>query len=892
MSSTGKEDIRTALQDRIIDVVQTLFPEAERDGTTFRVPNVTGKATAEGEPNNPSLSIEVVRAGTKGLWFDFSTGEKGDIFALIMANKSMNFQEALRWACDFLGMPVPHRPFSAPLTKEGTPHDTANLQALHANKRRLGQHQEAMAYLTGERRGLTKETIERFHLGLTSYSDKKTGEVVYQDALSFPQLDSAGQVRSRFLRSKIPDVTVGVGKKKDWASGTPSTYWVTPATGRQNLLICEGAKDGWRLWQAFEGTPLAEQLCIITSTHGSVIPKEWQTPSFWGSWDTIYAGQDADEAGDQMALQVRKYAARDVKRVQVPKEAGKDWTEYFNRGGTVFGFQVSLQEAPVITSSITEAPITSVAPEEDGTFQVEPVDLSRAFVNGFLYYPFRSGESRKVDGKHFRRWRDQVIRSDGTICKADFLLSETGTPMKDRMLALDDGTILTKMPEANPLVSTFTTSAITRFSAARREGRSALTLTPAELLMQIDQHLRSKIVLPYDCDFAILTYVAVTSYIQSIFDAVPLVLVIGMAGSGKSELGTAIADVSCNAVILNGQTSAASVARAIDSAGGLAVIDDLEGIGSITKNKNDYGELVQQLKVSYKKATAKKKWTNTTTMRLEELNFYGVKIINNTEGADSILSSRMLKIYTKKISKPHLGTYTRPFELSPEQLVDLRNNLHIWAMENARDIDVLYQQQYKRHEERQEEITAPLRLLAEFMGETVFAEHLATALQTQAMTPDTVESGTELLQTALKELIRQGYRDVVAMPLLALEMRRITGSPIWGMTMTNEIPEWQEPRWVGRQLRLMMAIDPKRSDKRPRLWGQQIRTYPLEPGYVAETLNDLNAEGAEVSGETLDTLAYCQKTECQVCPYNAFCNIQDVKMTQLERTGPPTSRFD
>lgn len=541
--------------------------------------------------------------------------------------------------------------------------------------------------------------------------------------------------------------------------------------------------------------------------------------------------------------------------------------------------------------SVTEAPIVSVAPDEDGTFQVAPVDLSRAFVNGYLYYPFRSGESRTVDGRRSRRWRDQVLRSDGAICKAEYLWAEPGTPLADRMLALDDGTILTKMPTVDPLLSTFTTNAITRFAAARRANQSALTLTPAQMLAQIDQHLRSKIILPYDHDFAILTYVAVTSYVQSIFDAVPLVLVMGMAGSGKSELGAAMAELSCNAVILNGQTSAASVARAIDSAGGLAVIDDLEGIGSITKNKGDYGELVQQLKVSYKKATAKKKWTNTQTMRLEELNFYGIKIINNTEGADSILGSRMLKIYTKKISKQALGDYIRPAALNPEQLVELRNNLHIWAMEQACNIDVLYQQQYKRHDERQEEITAPLRLLASYMGEPRFAERLASALQMQAMTPEQVESGVELLEMAVRELIRQGCRDSIAMPQLEFEMRRITGSNTWGMSSTTEIPEWQEPRWVGRQLRMMMALDPLRPDGRPRLWGQQIRTYALDPGFVAETLNTLHAEGVPVAAEPLDALRYCQ-VQCPSCPYSAFCNFQEKKMAQLKKQSPQGNKFN
>ncbi len=38
-------------------------------------------------------------------------------------------------------------------------------------------------------------------------------------------------------------------------------------------------------------------------------------------------------------------------------------------------------------------------------------------------------------------------------------------------------------------------------------------------------------------------------------------------------------------------------------------------------------------------------------MRVEKLNFFGVKMINNTSGADNILGSRMLRVQTRKIQK-------------------------------------------------------------------------------------------------------------------------------------------------------------------------------------------------------------------------------------------------
>lgn len=872
------DDVRSALQDRIVEVVQALYPAAQKDGNSFRLGNL------QGEPGT-SLSIEVVRKGAQGAWTDFSTNEKGGIFDLIQASQGLDFKQALVWACSFLGLSPSVRTFAAPLTREGTEISFANLRALEANERRLQQNPDALAYLNGEWHGLTRTTIQHFRLGLSSYIDKSTGTAVYEHALSYPQMDSKGQLRSRFLRSRIPGVTTGIDEKKDWASGLPSTYWVTPAAARQDLLVCEGAKDGWRLWQELQGTSLASRLCIVTSTHGSVIPEEWKTPAFWASWDTVYAGQDADESGDSMALKVREHAARDIRRLRVPDGKGKDWTEYLNSGASSRELQHLLWEAPVVTQSLAETPVTGVVPFESGFYHVTPVDLSRAFINGFLYYPFRALEVEQQEGRRLQRWRDLILRSDGTICKADYLPAAQGTPKEDRVLALDDGTILTKMPSANPLWTTFTTDAINLFSIARKERRSALTLSPGEMLVLIDRHLRSKVILPYDHDYAVLTYVAVTSYVQPIFEAIPLVLIVGVAGSGKSELGAALAQVSCNAVVLNGQTSAASVARIMDGVGGLAVLDDLEGIGSNTKNKREFNDLIQQLKVSYKKATARKAWTNTQTMRVEELNFYGIKVINNTEGTDAILGTRMLKIYTRKINDRTLAEYERPPALRPEELTALRTNLHIWAMEHAQDIATLYEEKFSRHNERQEEITAPLRLLAELMGDALSAERLALALKAHDQAPKKVESSVDLLKMAVKELIRQGCREYIAMPQLELEMRRLTGGETWAKSSTTEIPEWQEPRWVGRQLRTSLMVNLLEREERPRLWGQQIRLYPLEAGFVAETLNELNVEGIAMATDSIRPLAYCEDVQCGSCPYAGYCKFQERKLAHLQKRG-------
>lgn len=882
---TRLDDVRNLLQERAAEIVTSLYPNAKRDGSTYRLGNL------QGDPGN-SLSIEVLRDGRKGLWIDFATDEKGDIFHLIQAAYACDFKQALKWATEYLGLPPVVHHFPKPLTQAGKEVGIANIKSLAANQRKLQENGLALEYLQGERRGLKQFTIDHFKLGLSSYSDKD-GNVIYKDALTYPQLDSDGHARARWLKSSIPGVTErpGSGEKqpKDWAAGRPSTHWLTSAEGKRSIFICEGAKDGWRIWQELQDHEFSKSLCIITSTHGSVIPEEWKHPDFWATWDKVFAGQDDDKAGDNMAQAVSEYTGKDVHRVRPPGNS-KDWGEFFQCGGTIENFIELLHNGELVTQQISEPPTESTIPEDSGYYHVEPVDLSKSYVNGYLYYPFRALEVRSTDGQRQQRWRNLVLRSDGTICKAAYLPHLPDTPKEDRILALDDGTILTKMPVADPLWSTFKTDPIKRFAQCRQEGKTALTMPIDELVEVIDQHLRSKTVLPYEHDYAILSYTIITSYVQAIFEAVPLILIVGVAGSGKSELGAAMTQVSCNAVILNGQTSAASVARIIDSVGGLAVIDDLEGIGANTKNSGEFSDLVQQLKVSYKRATARKVWTNTQTMKVEELNFYGVKVINNTEGVDGILGTRMLKVYTRKFKAADLQEIHRPEAIDPARLREVQTNLHIWAMENAQEIAALYAEKYSRHSTRQEEITAPLRLLAEYIGHQPSSELLKRALESQQRAPEIIDSSLDLLTEAVKELIRQGYREYITMPQLELEMQRIAGGSVWGQQNSFEIAEWREPRWVGRQLRNALIVDPHGNEDRPRLWGQQIRLYPLSPDYVADVLNELMEENVGYSEESLRPLEFCEQVKCVECPYSEFCRLQERKQEHIrKRKNKPTA---
>lgn len=874
------QPLKEGLLRQLPGVIEALYGKRARWQThEWRTGDVQG---TEGS----SLAIEGRDPARLGLWIDYANDEQGDIFKLIQGALGTDFKGALAWAQDFLGpgfrkqpvAPVPKKKV-APQTGEGKPLEPMLPRSLSSASKALKQSPKAMEYLYG--RGLKQETIEHFHLGLSTY-DK--GDSPFKDALSFPLMDAAGIPRKRWLRYKIPGLTEGgPPKSTGWASGSAGVYWLTPMEGRTSIFVCEGAKDGWWLWQAIQGTLLADTLCIISSTHGSVIPVDWKDVTFWQGWEHVYLGQDADEAGDTMARKLRESAGRDVQRIRIPEGKGKDWTDFFKGGGTPAEFQQLLHSAGVfdVEVRILEEP---TLPHQVGLHAATPVDVNSAFVNGHLYQPFRVlerqvEEQQAADGTKtevvLQRYRTLVLRSDGVACTFDYLPAPRGTPKEDLVLALSDGTIIQKVPVVDEAKATFSLAGITRLREASRNGTSAMTMTSEDMLSKVEQHLRAAVVLPYQEDYAVLTYVVVVSYAQQIFDAVPLILVVGSAGSGKTDLGRALANVSCNSSIITGQTSAATAARVLDQLNGLAVFDDLEEIGSRSAD-GEFSEFIQQLKVSYKKDTATKSWTNTKSMKVEKLNFYGVKVITNTQGADGILSTRMLRVYTRKLPKDALEGLMRHTLLTTLELQELRDNLHIWVMENVSRIDHQYRTFHASHSDRQEEITAPLRVLSELLPHPKLSEQLLTALKMKESEPVAEMSPVDLLREAVKSLIQQGYWDRISVKQLMLEMRLMVGED-WGRKSTTEIMDWQEPRWVGRTLRAEQIVDPHSKDDRPRLWGEQTRIVALEKAFVAETLTEFDEKGIEHAVAMKQPLEFCLPRPCEECPYATLCEMRPIK---------------
>lgn len=239
MNTPKTQALKAALLGRLSSLVHTPYGDrAVSRGHEWRIGDVRGEL-------GTSLTIKGRDPARLGLWHDHNpAAEKrgGDVVDLITGAQTTDFKGAVDWAQAFLGnaelLPMPERSpaFRADNSTGIKLRSGASLEPVNARSLRLAtaallRHKGALAQL--KKRGLTLTTIKHFALGLYSYEGEH-GRV--KDALSYPVPDARSVPLKRFLRSKLGKVTEGGPDAKDWAVGSPGTYWVTPAEERSEFV--------------------------------------------------------------------------------------------------------------------------------------------------------------------------------------------------------------------------------------------------------------------------------------------------------------------------------------------------------------------------------------------------------------------------------------------------------------------------------------------------------------------------------------------------------------------------------------------------------------------------------------------------------------------------------
>jgi len=551
---------------------------------------------------------------------------------------------------------------------------------LFRQRQRLASSQPALKAL--DRMGITSVTIENFDLGLKApYISRKSGTSI-NDALSFPVRGADGETCGRYAYFSLARVTAGAPNESGWGVGSPLTYWSEAVRTSPLLVIAPDPKTLWLLHQVLTVTEQTPPV-IITPSHPGPLPQEWSSRSFWTFCERVVVmSSPKDQKWVPLMLD---WSDCPILVCDVP--SGYDnWAEALKVGMSAADLMARIAQA---TSLVQEDANQTDAEAQPGLYAYEPVDVGGAYRGGHLYYPYKVEERQLVSlskGKGVRRTiahscTTKVLRSDGETLDIVLLPGAPGSAPTERLLALSDGTRLTREPVV-PAFASWSFGSIKRYSDLLQSKPEQLHRPLDLITADLELHLRSRVWLPNDQDYALAVAYILFSYVFQIFSVAPLMLVHGPKGSGKSELGSAMAEVSCNGVVV-GQASAAGIVRLMDETRGLLIIDDLERIGAAS---GAFADVTQMLKIGYKRATARKPIVDRAG-KVVQLNFFGPKLITNTRGVDSILLSRMLTITTAPCPKEAEDAMAAAIPLAIEPGL-LRDELHSWAMLRAQDVDL------------------------------------------------------------------------------------------------------------------------------------------------------------------------------------------------------------
>ena len=781
---------------------------------------------------------------------------------------------------------------------DGQAINLVGVENLEKGKRRLRNNADALRWCT-ETRGWSVETVERFHLGL-SEPYKKQGKTVHSRCLTAPLIGIDGNVYRKYVNYLIPGVSVDnrEAKKqiKSWSPGPTQAYYSGKKTSHTELFVCDGIKDLLALAQILRGHPLESKLLLVSSTNGGGShPAEWHGTSYWDQWDKIYAGHDHDQghrAGDKHAVKIADRACREIYRVKPPAPL-KDWNDFLLEDGTVDEFEALLEESARIVPEEYFEPGTGDTGKTKQRTSFKPKSVHGTWHNGKLYYQattiYRDFTGDEDDSQTGERKEIIFVRSeDEKKYKAVYSTPLPNTPREDWVIRLTDGTVLDRFPKSNRFATWEWDE--TDFSIEKYLHGAAKPRKLSELIMNAVEHLRASVWLPNFDDYVLLGFLVAATYCQEIFDAVPLIFVNGPKDTGKSRLGGAMLQICSNATIL-GRASAATIARRVDASRGFILVDDLEEIGQYRGLDMKVTELTQTLKMSYSKETALKTVTNMRTGEEDVFNFYGIKMINNITGADDTLGSRMLHVMTRKMPSKH--RFDRDNLLTFAQAKSLRCEFHAWTFQNASRINRIYRNEYPYFSGRQQEIEAPLRVLAQIANDNVLSMCLEDALKKQQEVTHS-DSPEEILRDALIEIIRRAYKEIekiqayVSLTQIGLEMKNILEqrfgtdySKSYGKDNPYEFSVIEKPEWISENLKRAYVENPREKPARTYLKNKKYaRAYRLSETFIEEAIEEIRREDPELivinPQVTKNFKIFCRK--CPECEYRRVCDFQDAAM--------------
>jgi hypothetical protein len=207
-----------------------------------------------------------------------------------------------------------------------------------------------------------------------------------------------------------------------------------------------------------------------------------------------------------------------------------------------------------------------------------------------------------------------------------------------------------------------------------------------------------------------LTLFTMGSYLHSLFEALPLLLITGESTTGKTRILEILSEVGFNGQ-LRGSLTAAALARRVTRDQPLLCLDEAEDLA----HGQPRGEIFRLLRTMYRRSGNREVCGAAGTTAVADL--FCPIIITNILGADDALRNRMIEIQ----SVPREGTLER-FALHKQQIMmqHLRDDLYRFACTYAAKVYETYHTlpSVADMHDRDEEIWAPIFTLASVIDQT------------------------------------------------------------------------------------------------------------------------------------------------------------------------------
>ncbi len=620
------------------------------------------------------------------------------------------------------------------------------------------------------------------------------------------------------------------GRSSSLGSGQPGTHWSDAFIANCHVLVVPSLAALWRLERALHVNKGLAPFVAVAPTVPCTVPTDWRDAVFWRGMAKVTILADEPSARGELLNAVGAAAGMGCGVAGPP--AGTSWRQAIDEGRVD---AVALSAAVDVALPLSH--LLGVATDATRSAS-RPTDLHQLDRDGRLMRLVRSEEtssaSHRGGGSGERhRLRDVVVRSDGMVLDLMELPAPPGTPPSDRVVALSDGTRLTRLP-SRAASSAWRLSSVNAFVAG-----SSLPLARQDthgLSARVGQELHATTGLT-GSGLRMATALIMVSYVHQAVDGLLVPIFAGGTAADRLCLMRSMALLSHNGRAV-GRCRAKALAHLSDEAGGTLLLDEPGPLAG----PNGPTEIGRFLLASCVPGVSLDH-DATGSGGVRALTTFGPRAVFSHRFGVASLDEDVEVRVRLDFSARNGG---RPDVERCQSIVD---DLYTWAMDAVTAIAV--------GKATVLDAIAPVLPQKTHEAPGLSVAQVSDTDTGEALVPVVAE---DIMTTALEACVAATGREL-SLTHFQLEVASRGG-----------VGDDFSPERLGRWLQSFGILEPGASVSRRRLFGHISRIYTL-------------AEAAGERSETTDPFDFCVANNCESCRYSRVCGAIAPGIGDRKRTS-------